>query len=67
MKLTLDLAARIKALRLERGWSQADLAKRIDATEHFVYALENDNVNLTVIMLEKLAAVFNVRLTVELG
>jgi len=67
LKLTLDIADRILDLRIERGWSQANLAKQIGATAHFVHALETGNESPNVIILENLAAAFGVTLRVELG
>jgi putative transcriptional regulator len=32
---------RVRELRTERGWTQADLAKRLDVSRHSVIAIEN--------------------------
>jgi len=66
-KLTLDLAARIKVLRRERGWTRRELGRQLNATAHYIAALESCDASPTVLMLENLAAVFGVTLRVELG
>ena len=67
LKLTLDLAERVRDLRLEQGWTRRELADRIDATVMYVHWLENGHVSPAVRMLEKLASAFGVELRVELG
>lgn len=67
LKLTFDLADRILELRLERGWSQAELATRLQATEYYVNELECGLTSPTVRMLELIAREFGVELRVELG
>jgi len=67
LKLTLNLADRIQDLRIEHGWSQAELGAKLKASAHFVNELERALISPTVMMLENLAAIFGVELEVRLG
>ena len=66
LKLTLDIADRILALRLERGWSQADLARKLNVTTLYINKLESATSSPTILMLENLAAALGIGLQVEL-
>ncbi len=61
------LNERIRKLRLERGWSQVDLAKKINVTKQSVSNWENDNIQPSIEMLVKLAQVFLVSTDYLLG
>ena len=61
------LNERIRKLRLERGWSQIDLAKKINITKQSVSNWENDNIQPSIEMLVKLAQVFSVSTDYLLG
>ena len=61
------IAKRIKSLRTERGWSQYQLAVKINATAYYVHELEAGEKSPTVQMLERLAKAFEVDVRVELG
>ena len=54
------LNERIRKLRLERNWSQVDLAKKLNVTKQSVSNWENDNIQPSIDMLVKLARVFSV-------
>ena len=54
------LNERIRKLRQERGWSQVDLAKKLNVTKQSVSNWENDNIQPSIDMLVKLALVFSV-------
>ena len=54
------LNERIRKLRQERGWSQVDLAKKLNVTKQSVSNWENDNIQPSIDMLVKLARVFSV-------
>ena len=66
-KPTPPFGARLAALRQERGWTQADLAKRLDGTVKMVTYYEREVVNPTARTLSKLAAAFGVDPAVLLG
>ena len=61
------LNERIRKLRLERNWSQVDLAKRLNVTKQSVSNWENDNIQPSIEMLVKLARVFSVSTDYILG
>ncbi len=61
------LNERIRKLRLERNWSQVDLAKKLNVTKQSVSNWENDNIQPSIEMLVKLAAVFSVSTDYMLG
>ena len=57
----------IKALRLERGLSQVDVAKRLCVSKQCVSNLENDNVLPSIDMLIRIADLFSVTTDYLLG
>ena len=61
------LNQRIRALRLARGMSQVELANRLGVTKQSVSNWENDNIQPSIEMLKKLAAVFSVTTDYLLG
>ena len=63
----LELANRVLALRLERGWSQAELARRTGTRQANISRIENAQANPTLKVLHKLAQAFEVDLAIELG
>ena len=54
------LNERIRKLRMERNWSQVDLAKKLNVTKQSVSNWENDNIQPSIDMLVKLAGAFSV-------
>ena len=61
------LNERIRKLRLERNWSQVDLAKKLNVTKQSVSNWKNDNIQPSIEMLVKLAGVFSVSTDYLLG
>lgn len=61
------LNQRIRALRVSRNISQVELAKRLGVTKQSVSNWENDNIQPSIEMLKKLAAVFSVSTDYLLG
>jgi len=61
------LNERIRKLRLERNWSQVDLAKKLNVTKQSVSNWENDNIQPSIEMLVKLAREFSVSTDYLLG
>ncbi len=49
---------RLRVLRAERGWSQADLAQRTDVSRQTINALETGKYDPSLPLAFKLAAVF---------
>lgn len=54
------ISIKIKELRKERHWSQAELAKRLGITRAAVNAWETEVSNPSIQLLIKLAEIFNV-------
>lgn len=61
------LSMRIKTLRLARHYSQVDLAKELCVTKQSVSNWENDNIQPSIDILEKLADLFGVTTDYLLG
>jgi transcriptional regulator with XRE-family HTH domain len=59
-EVTMPLGEQIKALRKERGWSQADLAGRIGGDAGQISRYENDKITPSVEVVVRLAELFNV-------
>ena len=57
----------IKRMRIARGMSQVEFARRIGVTKQCVSNWENDNVIPSIEMLTKIADVFNVKTDLLLG
>lgn len=50
---------RIRVLRAERGWSQADLADRLGVSRQTINAIETEKYDPSLPLAFKIAAVFN--------
>ncbi len=61
------LNKRIYELRMSFGWTQVQLAQKLNITKQTVSNWENDNIQPSVEMLVKLARVFNVSTDYLLG
>lgn len=61
------LGRRIYELRLARGWSQVELARKLNISKQTVSNWENDNIQPSVEMLVRLANVFQVSTDYLLG
>ena len=57
----------IRTLRLVRGMSQVELARRLGVTKQSVSNWENDNIQTSIEMLKKLADIFSVSTDYLLG
>jgi transcriptional regulator with XRE-family HTH domain len=62
----LDLADSVIALRLARGWSQAELAEQAGTKQANISRLESGLANPSVRFLQKLASALNETLTIQL-
>ncbi|MFP4393784.1 MAG: helix-turn-helix domain-containing protein [Anaerolineales bacterium] len=63
----LDLAEDIIRLRMQRGWTQEELARRMGTGQANISLLEHGLSNPTLETLRKLSDVFDVELTIRLG
>jgi len=66
LRSILDLGDDILALRLQKGWSQAELAKRVGTRQANISRLENGLANPTIGLLQKLAGALDTELVVRL-
>lgn len=63
----MNIAEQIKNIRVQMGYSQKELAKRLGVIQQYVSKLEAGRENLTLDTLRKIAEVFGKRLTVQLN
>lgn len=61
------LNTNIKMLRIARGLNQVELAKKLSVTKQTVSNWENDNIQPSIDMLERIADFFNVSTDYLLG
>jgi transcriptional regulator with XRE-family HTH domain len=54
---------RLRELRIERGWSQETLANLADIDRTYIPGIENGKRNVSIVIIEKLAIVFNVSIS----
>ena len=66
LKPYLDLADEVIELRLERGWTQTELARRAGTQQANISRIENGLANPTVKLLHKLANAFGTELRIRL-
>lgn len=59
----LKLIKRIKHLRTEKGWSQAELANRMGKDKQSIQRLEQGKVNPGFLFLRDVASVLNISLS----
>lgn len=60
-----EIASAIRAMRIEKGWSQAVLGEKVGMGQGRVSAIERGNVKLTVPMLDAIAGALGKRLVVS--
>jgi len=53
---------RIRVLRAERGWTQADLAKLLDVSRNSVNAIENGKYDPSLPLAFSIAGIFKMRI-----
>lgn len=64
---TTHLGDRLRSLRRKRGWSQTEVAQRVDSTQQHVSLLESGAHEPSLGMLLRLARVLDVSLDVLVG
>jgi len=62
MDVRQRLAANMKRLRKERGWSQEDMAENVGLDRTYVSGIERQKKNPTIIVVERVAKALNCRL-----
>lgn len=63
----MSIAQQIKDIRLQLGYTQTDMAKRLGVIQQFISKLETGRENLTIDTLKRIADVFEKKLTIRLG
>ncbi len=62
MDIKLKLGIKVKALRLERSWSQEKLALNADIDRTYIPSIEKGERNVSIAIVEKLANAFNIEI-----
>jgi putative transcriptional regulator len=62
MAPNLDMKNRIRVLRAEKGWTQADLAKALDVSRNSVNAIENGKYDPSLPLAFRIADVFALKI-----
>ncbi len=57
-----DMKNRIRVLRAEKGWTQADLAQRLDVSRNSVNAIENGKYDPSLPLAFRIADVFALKI-----
>jgi putative transcriptional regulator len=57
-----DMKNRIRVLRAERGWSQAELAERVGVSRNSLNAVENDKFDPSLPLAFRIAEIFELRI-----
>jgi putative transcriptional regulator len=58
----IDMKNRIRVLRAERNWTQADLAERLDVSRNSVNSIENGKYDPSLPLAFRIADVFGLRI-----
>jgi putative transcriptional regulator len=57
-----DMKNRIRVLRAEKGWSQAELAEKVGVSRNSLNAVENDKFDPSLPLAFRIAEVFELRI-----
>lgn len=63
----IDIALQIKKMRIKMGYTQAEMAKRLNVIQQYVSRLETGHENLTIDTLKRIANIFNKQLSIRLN
>ena len=63
----MSIAQQIKDIRLQLGYTQAEMAKKLGVIQQFISKLETGRENLTIDTLKRIADVFEKKLIIRLG
>ena len=58
----LDMKNRIRVLRAEKGWSQADLAEKVGVSRNSINAVENGKFDPSLPLAFRIADVFELKI-----
>jgi transcriptional regulator with XRE-family HTH domain len=67
LELILNLADEVLKLRIEKGWSQSELARRVGTKQSNISRIESGLGKPTIDFLQRLADAFETKLTIHLG
>lgn len=62
MEPDLDMNNRIRVLRAEKGWSQAELAERVQVSRNSINAVENGKFDPSLPLAFRIADVFELKI-----
>jgi putative transcriptional regulator len=62
MDLDLDMKNRIRVLRAEKGWSQAELAEKVGVSRNSLNAVENDKFDPSLPLAFRIAELFELKI-----
>jgi transcriptional regulator with XRE-family HTH domain len=65
-RISFELGAQVRSLREQRGWTQAELARRVGITKSAVARLETGRTSATLPELDLIARVLQARLSIAL-
>lgn len=58
----LDMKNRIRVLRAEKGWSQADLAEKVEVSRNSINAVENGKFDPSLPLAFRIADAFDLKI-----
>ncbi len=58
----LDMKNRIRVLRAEKGWSQAELAEKVGISRNSINAVENDKFDPSLPLAFRIAELFELKI-----
>ena len=64
MDIKKKFGKRVKLLRIEKGWSQEQLALTADLDRTYVPGIEAGNRNVSIVVIEKIANALNIEIQV---
>jgi len=59
---TIDMQNRIRVLRAEKNWTQAELAKRLDVSRNTMNAIENNRYDPSLSLAFRIAKLFRLKM-----
>jgi putative transcriptional regulator len=60
--IAIEMRNRIRVLRAEKNWTQAELAKRLDVSRNTMNAIENNRYDPSLSLAFRLAKVFGLKM-----
>ena len=60
--IAIDMRNRIRVLRAEKNWTQAELAKRLDVSRNTMNAIENNRYDPSLSLAFRIAKLFGLKM-----